>query len=188
MELRAFDYERNFAAIDALLQLACERAVPRTSSGLVELQRLFAKARENPSLGKTTVTDQLSVQEAQAAALRIAQRFGLFECDQCAIAIAKALGKSFPLTFERLRTADDSDIIGLLEEGIQVSRNRFHVGVRVGDKIFDNHHHDGVAASKWAQRFTTVTDAPLVQESRPVSAFFGKVFLTRKFNRWACGG
>jgi hypothetical protein len=44
-ELRNFDYKKNLPAIDALLQIACERAVPRTTSGLVELQRLLAKAR-----------------------------------------------------------------------------------------------------------------------------------------------
>jgi hypothetical protein len=44
-ELRNFNYMEHWAAIDALLQIACERAVPRTTSGLVELQRVFAKAR-----------------------------------------------------------------------------------------------------------------------------------------------
>jgi hypothetical protein len=44
-ELRNFDYKAHWKAIDAMLQLACERAVPRTTSGLVELQRVFARAR-----------------------------------------------------------------------------------------------------------------------------------------------
>ncbi len=43
-ELRNFKYEEQLPAIDALLQIACDRAVPRTTSGLVELQRLLAKA------------------------------------------------------------------------------------------------------------------------------------------------
>jgi hypothetical protein len=44
-ELREFNYKENFAFIDGLLELACEHGLPRTTSGLVELQRLFAKAR-----------------------------------------------------------------------------------------------------------------------------------------------
>jgi hypothetical protein len=44
-ELRTFNYEEQLPIIDALLQLGCERATLRTTSGLVELQRWFAKAR-----------------------------------------------------------------------------------------------------------------------------------------------
>jgi hypothetical protein len=44
-ELRQFNYEEELPQIDALLQLACERALPRTTSGLVELERLLAKTR-----------------------------------------------------------------------------------------------------------------------------------------------
>jgi hypothetical protein len=42
-ELREIDYEANRSVIDALLQIACERAVLRTTSGLVDLQRLLAR-------------------------------------------------------------------------------------------------------------------------------------------------
>ena len=44
-ELRNFNYAEHQLAIDALLQIACDRAVPRPTSGLVELQRLLAKVR-----------------------------------------------------------------------------------------------------------------------------------------------
>lgn len=40
-ELRHFNYEEQLPIIDALLQLACERASPRATSGLVELERLL---------------------------------------------------------------------------------------------------------------------------------------------------
>jgi hypothetical protein len=129
----------------------------------------------------------LSEEEAQQAASEVAGQFGLFECDRCAAEIAKRLGRRFPATFERLRTSDKSDVIGLIDEGIQVSQNRTHVGVRVGDRIFDNMHHEGVAASEWAGRFMTVTEAPLDRDSRPVSDFFGRGFLTKKFRRWLFG-
>jgi hypothetical protein len=44
-ELRHFNYEEQLPVIDALLQLGVENAVPRPTSGLVELQRLLAKGR-----------------------------------------------------------------------------------------------------------------------------------------------
>ena len=42
-ELRNFNYEEQLPIIDALLQLGLDNAVPRPTSGLVEMQRLFAK-------------------------------------------------------------------------------------------------------------------------------------------------
>lgn len=44
-ELRAFRYEDNYRLVDALLQMACDFGTPRTTSGLVEQQRLFGKLR-----------------------------------------------------------------------------------------------------------------------------------------------
>ena len=44
-ELRALTYEDRIKAIDALLQIGCAFGKPRTTSGLVEQQRLFQKAR-----------------------------------------------------------------------------------------------------------------------------------------------
>ena len=42
-ELRNFNYEEQLPIIDALLQLGLDYAVPRPTSGLVELERLLAK-------------------------------------------------------------------------------------------------------------------------------------------------
>ncbi len=42
-ELREFNYEEQQPLIDALLQIGVEMAVPRQTSGLVELQRRFAR-------------------------------------------------------------------------------------------------------------------------------------------------
>ncbi|HEY7329741.1 MAG TPA: hypothetical protein VH592_19055 [Gemmataceae bacterium] len=44
-ELRNFNYEEQLPIIDALLQLGLDHAVPRPTSGLVELERLLAKGR-----------------------------------------------------------------------------------------------------------------------------------------------
>ena len=45
-ELRNFKYENHVDLIDSLLEIGCRTGPPRTTSGLVELQRLFQKARE----------------------------------------------------------------------------------------------------------------------------------------------
>jgi hypothetical protein len=129
----------------------------------------------------------MTIEQAQRVATEIAKKFGLFECDRCAKAIAKKLGKNFTATFERLRTADNSDAIGLAARGILISANRIHLGIRIGDLVFDNIHHAGVPAADWTKRFVTATDAPLEHQSRPISEFFGKIFLAEKFRRWLSG-
>ena len=45
-ELRAFRHSENVHIIDALLQLGHDFAQPRSTSGLVEQQRIFQKARQ----------------------------------------------------------------------------------------------------------------------------------------------
>ncbi len=46
-ELRADDYyEKNRKMLDEMLQYACENSTPRSSSGLVEQQRLFMKLKD----------------------------------------------------------------------------------------------------------------------------------------------
>ena len=62
-----------------------------------------------------------------------------------------------------------------------------HLGVRIGDKIYDNLHHQGVPANEWAGGFLAGTDAPLLQESKPIGEFFGKVFFVKRFYRWLFG-
>jgi len=44
-ELREMTYQQRIQAIDTVLQIGCRFAKARTSSGLVEQQRLFQKAR-----------------------------------------------------------------------------------------------------------------------------------------------
>jgi hypothetical protein len=44
-ELREFDYAKQLPIIDALLQMGIDRRFSRNSSGLVEFQRLLAKAK-----------------------------------------------------------------------------------------------------------------------------------------------
>jgi len=44
-ELRAFNYEKNMHLVDGLLDMAVRFARPRPTSGLVEQQRIFGRAR-----------------------------------------------------------------------------------------------------------------------------------------------
>ena len=44
-ELRRFDFEAERDIVDGLLEIGAAHSRPKTTSGLVELQRLFRKAR-----------------------------------------------------------------------------------------------------------------------------------------------
>jgi hypothetical protein len=54
-ELRHFNYEEQLPIIDALLQLGVDHAVPRPTSGLVEFQRILARAKR-PNMESITIT------------------------------------------------------------------------------------------------------------------------------------
>lgn len=47
--LRSFCYEDHVAEVDEMLELASRFAKPRSTSGLVEQQRLFARLRKQDS-------------------------------------------------------------------------------------------------------------------------------------------
>lgn len=44
-ELRHFDFQKNWKIVDSLLQLGCDHGEKRTTSGLLEFQRLLARSR-----------------------------------------------------------------------------------------------------------------------------------------------
>ena len=52
-ELRKFKHEDHLEEIDALLEIGSRFGTPRTTSGLVEQQRLFQKARQKDERKKT---------------------------------------------------------------------------------------------------------------------------------------
>lgn len=51
--LRNYDHEANWPAIDQLLEIGLQHSRPRTTSGLVELQRKFKKVRERMAADRT---------------------------------------------------------------------------------------------------------------------------------------
>ena len=49
-ELRAYDYDKNQAILDEMLQWACDHRRDRLTSGLVEQQRMFMKLRDKAGI------------------------------------------------------------------------------------------------------------------------------------------
>jgi hypothetical protein len=119
--------------------------------------------------------------EAQEKARRIAMTFGNLQCTACAVQLAQALGPDVDAYALKLRTTGESDIIGLISRELRISLSGFHVAIRLGELVFDNLHHDGIAAELWAKKFTAGDDMLLTESSLPVRAFFGKRFKRRAF-------
>jgi papain fold toxin 2 of polymorphic toxin system len=126
----------------------------------------------------------MTIERAQRLAAGIAAKYDVFDCDKCAKAIARRLGKDFQASFERLSIVGEGDIIGLAATDMQISKNGVHGGIRIGDIIVDNIHPEGIPADEWADLFIAEYDAPLAHESRSIREFFGMIFLAERFNRW----
>src|SRR5262245_7180123 len=88
-ELREFDHAKYRASIDALLDIGFKYTRPRTTSGLIELQRILAKGGRYHPARQARMTSDRSVVEAQQIAREVAMRFDIFQCDKCAAAIAR---------------------------------------------------------------------------------------------------
>jgi hypothetical protein len=127
----------------------------------------------------------MTIAQAQQIAADIAEKSPIFQCFECAIEIAKKIRKTVHATFERLRTLDNTDVICLRTEDLAISVNRIHLGIRIGDIVFDNIHHAGVPAIEWPRRFMSPVGDPLVHEARPIAEFFGRIFLVKEFRQWA---
>lgn len=122
--------------------------------------------------------------EAQQRAREIAFAFGPQECAVCARLIIQALGPDLDVEILKLRTSDESDVIGLVNQDVQVTETGIHVGVRVGNQVFDNHHAAGIDVEHWESRFVAAFGTPLIRISRDASEFFGQRFLGRRFDRF----
>lgn len=125
-----------------------------------------------------------TIEQAQALAAEVARGFKNLECAECVIAIARRLGGESACSFVRLRTADNSDLIAAVAEWRQVSANKCHVGLQIGEIVIDNVYPDGVPADVWAGKFTAATRALLLIESRRVEEFFTSGFQTKRFKLW----
>lgn len=117
-------------------------------------------------------------------ARRVAAKFEIGECEACAAEIIKALGRGSSARVLRIHftVGSEFEFIGLAKTEALISYNGFHVGVQVGDRVFDNLHHEGVPSEEWLGRF--IAETPLVMEERPVADFFGARFLRQRFRDW----
>ncbi len=127
----------------------------------------------------------MTVEEGQEAARKIAGRFHNLQCDLCVREIAKKLGKDFPATFEKIYPEDESEGIILVEKNLLISEGRFHLGICLGNLVFDNHHGQGVQQAEWMKKYQALNETPLVKERKSLTEFFGRYFLTRRFRQWS---
>ena len=94
---------------------------------------------------------------AHSVAANAARGFQLFQCEQCANSIRDALlrGGYHGEVIEMRPGGSLPFIICMSYHGgtIAITRNGRHVGVRVGDMVFDNLHPDGMPSDQWMNDF-----------------------------------
>jgi hypothetical protein len=102
----------------------------------------------------------VSSTSARDVAAGAARGFAVLQCQECAEAVRDALlaaGHGGHLV--ELRTAGGRDFMVCLSfDGGQttITMNGRHVGVRVGDLVFDNLHPNGLAYDEWLKDFDAV--------------------------------
>ena len=93
-------------------------------------------------------------------AAEAAQGFGNLQCKECADSIKNALESAgYHGEIVKIEGRWGGRFIvceGYKNWGETITETGWHVGVRVGNKTFDNHYPDGIYNSIWRQRF----DAP----------------------------
>lgn len=70
-------------------------------------------------------------------------------------------------------------------EGIRVSQSGQHVGVRIGDRVYDNLNHGGIDLDRWMALFVDGEERTLNATTRPIAEFFGRIFRGREFRDFA---
>jgi hypothetical protein len=106
------------------------------------------------------------VDPAHTIAARAAQGYPVLQCQECAENIRDALvATGFRGQLVELRSPGIRPyIICLSYNGGQctITLNNRHVGVRVGDLVFDNLHPDGMPFDDWVQDFDAVGGVAVV--------------------------
>jgi hypothetical protein len=126
-----------------------------------------------------------TVRDGQELAAGTASTFGNFQCVECAKEILRAIGPAIDAEVIKLRCSDVSDLILLPFRELLISRTGHHVGVRVGSKVFDTHHHAGAHVADWPPDFIAATGAALEDYRMPIRQFFRQRLLARAFNNFA---
>src|SRR5437762_3247853 len=95
-----------------------------------------------------------TLEEAQAVASDIAQSyFAVFQCVECANAICRAIGPNPEAFAVKVVTNEGKGIVIYPNEGLRVATTGQHVGIRIGDLIYDNLNPAGSPASIWPALF-----------------------------------
>jgi Papain fold toxin 2 len=123
-----------------------------------------------------------TVAAAQAIARAITRKYGNYECAECAKDLVLAIGPGIDASVVKLLNDEGEGSIILPAEGRHVSWSGHHVGVRIGQMIYDNQFPDGVAADEWAPRYADAEENPLISYHRPIGDFFGQRFRRREFS------
>jgi hypothetical protein len=96
----------------------------------------------------------------QQVAANAAAGFGILQCRECSEAVQKALVAAGYLgQLIELRGGGQRGFIvcrSLPTNAPAISQNGRHVGVRVGDLVFDNLHPDGMPYDQWILDFDAV--------------------------------
>lgn len=89
-----------------------------------------------------------------------ARGFRVLECQQCADKIKAALQRAGnPGEIVQIRAKAGGDFMVCLSYdggAMTITQNGRHLGVRVGDVVFDNLHADGVAIDSWIRDFDAI--------------------------------
>jgi hypothetical protein len=102
----------------------------------------------------------VSSDDALAVAANAARGFQVLQCQECAAAIRSALlGAGHRGQWVEIRGAGGRDfMICLSYDGGQatITQNGRHIGIRVGDVVFDNLHPDGMPIDQWLADFDAI--------------------------------
>ncbi len=104
-------------------------------------------------------------QDAKQVAAATAQGFKLLQCEACADKVQKALiGAGYAGHRIELRADFGHSFMGCLSyDGAwtSITLNGRHLGIRVGDVVFDNLHPQGMEYEKWLGDFVAPFDVIL---------------------------
>ena len=98
--------------------------------------------------------------EPQTVASKAARGFDVYQCQECAQNIKASLqaaGYGGRLVEIRGKAGRDFMVCLSYDEGRStITQNGRHVGVRVGDLMFDNLHPNGIPADQWLKDFDAI--------------------------------
>ncbi len=90
----------------------------------------------------------------RAFAQSVTSKYNDFECTQCAAALIKALKKKgIEGKLIRIEARDRVPFIYSFKVNTGITETGFHVGVQVGDLVFDNIHKSGIHYAQWVKDF-----------------------------------